>query len=94
MDLVAVDENTSLTVYPNPSEGASTIKFYSKLDQSGELRVVHLSGKEVYNTTLDIREGENYIELDGSSYPLGLYTVFLDFEKTGRKSTKLLIIDY
>ncbi len=91
-DVVALDDNTSLKVYPNPTTGPTTIQFYSNQDQKASLRIVHISGKEMYSSDLGIRAGENYIEIDCSLYPVGLYTAFIDFEKTGRKNTKLVVV--
>ena len=91
-DVVEVIEDTNLTAYPNPTLGPTTVRFYSKKDQKGQLSIIHLSGKMVYSSNLEIREGENYVELDVSSYPIGVYGIYLDFEKTGRKHTKLVIV--
>jgi len=91
-DIIVAQEDSNISVYPNPALGPTTVRFYSKKEQKGQLSLIHISGKVVYKSNLEIRQGENYIELDVSAYPIGLYGVYLDFEKTGRKHTKLVVV--
>ncbi len=81
----SIDELGSLKVYPNPFDNTTTVSF--KLDRAGtlDLKVVDLTGKELYiDTYQDLSIGGHDINLDATNWPSGVLLIYLEME--GAKS--------
>ncbi|MBK9249226.1 MAG: T9SS type A sorting domain-containing protein [Ignavibacteria bacterium] len=86
---VSVDEapNTSkqientLTVSPNPTDGNSTLIYYSTTPQRITLTVTSLLGEVYRSQVLDVESGENLIPLDMSAFGSGVAFVTVAGER-------------
>jgi PKD repeat protein len=77
---VSVDESpvtgklneNQLTVSPNPTDGNSTLHYYSTTPQRITLTVTSLLGEVYRSQVLDVESGENLIPLDMSAFGSGV----------------------
>ncbi len=77
---VSVDESpvtgrmieNQLTVSPNPTDGNSTLHYYSTTPQRITLTVTSLLGEVYHSQVLDVESGENTIPLDMSAFGSGV----------------------
>jgi PKD repeat protein len=77
---VSVDESpvtgrmieNQLTVSPNPTDGNSTLHYYSTTPQRITLTVTSLLGEVYHSQVLDVESGENLIPLDMSAFGSGV----------------------
>ncbi len=75
-----------ITLYPNPSNGTTTITIKAEAGASTKLIVLDALGKKVYTTTLSAEQNV----LDFSFLQAGMYQMVL--ENQGRTATKKLFI--
>lgn len=66
-------EFESVRNLPNPFTGTTTIEIQSRESGAYQLQVTDMLGRLVHNRTVQIAEGLNQIEFDGSRLPDGLY---------------------
>lgn len=71
---LAMNEN-ELKVWPNPASDHVNISFTSISDQSVQLAIYDLSGKEVYSTNSNVIPGENLIKINTSNLSQGQYVL-------------------
>jgi hypothetical protein len=86
---VSVTENTatsSVSVYPNPSNGLLNLNIMSINNGVVLTNVYDVTGKLVYNQTLSVSQGSQVISLDLEFLQNGLYFLTID-ENEGSKST-------
>ena len=86
---VSVTENTatsSVSVYPNPSNGLLNLNIMSINSGVVLTNVYDVTGKLVYNQTLSVSQGSQVIALDLEFLQNGLYFLTID-ENEGSKST-------
>ena len=77
---VSVDENpitgklteNQLTISPNPTDGNSTLHYYSTTPQRITLTVTSLLGEVYRSQVLEVESGENLIPLDMSAFGSGV----------------------
>lgn len=62
---------------PNPFSGQTQIEVQSAISGDFDFRVTSLLGQEVYRQNVNIVQGENVIEFDGSQLPSGIYVYSL-----------------
>jgi type IX secretion system substrate protein len=86
----SLDGKVSITTRPNPSAGLVQIEVFSKLSGKFNFKVVDLPGQPVYNSTVELTEGRNQFDFDGSQLSNGMYILLLESEQ-GSLSQKLLI---
>jgi len=72
------NETFSLGVYPNPTEGISTLDVNSTVAGNATVEVYSITGSLVQTTANIIRVGANRLNLDLSSVPAGIYLVKAD----------------
>jgi hypothetical protein len=93
-DAVATDERLAdqvkMAVQPNPTAGPITVNVHADIFGKFEFQVVDFLGKSVHRETVQINEGQNYIDFDGSFLPNGLYILVLENE-LGRIAQKMTI---
>ena len=72
-------EGSPLSVFPNPSNGTSTLEFYMKKGENLGLSVVDISGKKVLQIFDNqyFAEGKNQTAIETSTLPNGFYTLIL-----------------
>jgi hypothetical protein len=68
--------NTELDVYPNPSNGAFTLKLNAGSRVHGQVEVIDVTGRVVFSQDIDLIGQEN-ISIDLSKCSKGIYTVLL-----------------
>jgi hypothetical protein len=88
--LGGIMEDFDLSVFPNPTAGATTVAFNLPTEQSFALRVFDLSGRLVMERHGEGFEGENAIRLESGSLSQGLY--ILDFQSERLKAQKRLVV--
>ena len=69
-------ENTVL-VYPNPTNGALNVAWNANASEVGTLILSDISGRELLNKTLNIRQGSGSEQVDLSGYSNGIYFLSL-----------------
>lgn len=71
---------TNATVYPNPSNGESTITFASDVAGDVNIEVINLVGQVVYTDIATANAGNNKVELNMTNVENGQYIVRLSNE--------------
>ncbi len=72
--------NSSLSVYPNPSNGLFNIDFVALKHSSIVVNVVDVLGKVVYQQTLEVNQGENNIKVNLDNVSSGTYNLLIKGE--------------
>ena len=85
--VIGIEENTSnaaiTSVYPNPTSGATTVKYTLKNTSDVTVVVTDVTGKlisEVQNNA--VNAGEQTLNFDASSYSNGVYYVTISTEES------------
>lgn len=86
-----LSENLAMSNTPNPFGGYTQINITSGINQEVQFQIHDLVGKQIHNETINIVEGENIIEFDGSTLPEGMYTYGI--QKGTEVLTKKMIIN-
>ena len=76
--IAEANETFSLGVYPNPTDGISTLDVNSMVAGNATIEVYSITGSMVMTSTNVIRIGANRLNLDLSSVPAGIYMVKAD----------------
>ncbi|MEI6124105.1 MAG: LamG-like jellyroll fold domain-containing protein [Bacteroidota bacterium] len=66
-------ENTFIRLFPNPVTASLTISFESASDESVQLLLYDISGKEMFSHLFYIKQGINTETIDLSTYANGMY---------------------
>ena len=79
----SIDELTesSWNIYPNPNEGAFSLKINSTVAETVELRVTNTIGEVVDRRTYETHTGEQYFYISNHSFATGIYFVQLKTER-------------
>ncbi|HNR07608.1 MAG TPA: T9SS type A sorting domain-containing protein [Saprospiraceae bacterium] len=80
-----------LNIHPNPTADRLVYQVNSKLSEAGQLSVMNLYGKTIYQEKIDVQDGLSYGQLDLSFLPPGVYMV--NIHQQGFISSKKLIIE-
>lgn len=59
--------------YPNPFNPLTRIRFELPADSRVDLTVYKVNGEEVFRNSAEFPAGTNYISIDGSKFPSGIY---------------------
>jgi len=86
----AIDANT-VRVYPNPTNDAVAIDFWSDKESSINLKVIDVLGREIKNQSIETKVGQNHYRLDMMDLPSAMYVLSIGegAERIVRKITKL-----
>lgn len=79
----------SLTLYPNPAKEMVKIDFGAALGQMAELRLCDINGRVISNQQIEATA--QYVFLDVSSLPAGLFLLQLNLEDGQRTIRKLVV---
>lgn len=71
---VSPELNSSIVVYPNPNNGVFEIRLNAAHRLQGDMQIVDMTGRVVYNQKLDL-VGLYNTQIDLSSFAKGLYTL-------------------
>lgn len=74
---------SSITVYPNPSDGNFTLNLESKRNSVIELQIVSVSGQVLFMSDENLSVGTNEIEISKPDLSNGLYLIQLSDPETG-----------
>jgi len=79
--LLALDFEMAL--YPNPTTGPFTMKVFSELDQTIDMKIYNLDAKLVLTQVHHLQSGENFIDIDlGEACPRGVYNIMLQSDNS------------
>jgi hypothetical protein len=65
----------TLSAYPNPTSGKTTINFYSENSFNYTIKVIDYLGREVFSNELKAIAGDNTPEIDMSHFAKGMYLI-------------------
>lgn len=68
----------TIEVFPNPSEGEVSINVNAENESTNVLRIVDVTGKEIFTETILIATGWNSIQKDFSSLNAGYYFILIE----------------
>lgn len=83
--------NIQLSIHPNPTPDRLVYQVLSNGNGAGQLSVMNLYGKTIYQEKISLQEGLSYGQLDLSFLPAGVYMV--NISQQGYFSSKKLIIE-
>ena len=66
-------------VMPNPFSSSTLISYSSPQSGVAEINILDKLGREVYSKQTEILVGENKFDIEGSSFPSGIYFYFIRF---------------
>jgi len=79
--------------WPNPAKNSTNIRFQTNGPAEVKIRISTLSGRTIYNRTLQSRGGSaEEISVDTSSWASGGYIALITAEKNGQKESKIVQI--
>ncbi len=86
-----IEENSSITLVPNPSTGTFVVNLDSESSQKAEITVNNQLGSVIYENKFNIEEGSNKLSLNIANAENGIYYVNVKTEKY-LTTKKLLLI--
>ena len=89
--LEMLSQNSSISIYPNPSHGEFTIELEGLKDEVSDLTVFNELGVVVYKQEVKVQSNNTQIELNLSGSKPGLYFLVLQNGKEVKTTQKLLI---
>ncbi len=72
----------NITTYPNPTSDKLMVHFESTENQQYSIKLIDLLGKVHYAINNTSQEGINQLSIDVSSYPKGIYFLFIEEKAT------------
>ena len=82
--------NTSVAIYPNPSNGNVNLDFSLEEDTNTIIDLFDMSGKNVFRKEVEAKKDRNVVSLELMDLPSGVYTVRMNM--AGKVVTKLVKI--
>jgi parallel beta-helix repeat protein len=70
--------------YPNPAKDVFNVNVFSPAPQTGNVSVVDVSGRTVYNNKINLYRGGNTIKVDTSRMNTGTYSLALNVQNVSR----------
>jgi hypothetical protein len=83
-------ENVEASFYPNPTQGYSTVDFYTATEQNAALNIYDTQGKLVFTKVIEAAKGQNKVALDLSTLNRGLYLAILSADGYEGKSVRII----
>jgi hypothetical protein len=90
-DISVSASGSTLTVYPNPSQGRFTVQYSGVVSGEVTLRLVDMAGRALYNSTHAVNSGETSIPVEVSGYTAGLYLLEVVLPNGERQHTKIML---
>lgn len=78
-------------MFPNPATDEVTMLFESGENSNGILSITDISGRKVFEKTMEIAKGTNYLKESTSHFQNGIYLV--QIVSSSESVTKKLIIN-
>ncbi len=84
-----INDNT-VKIYPNPTEGALVIDFWSEQKSTLNLRIIDVLGRELIKQTINTKIGQNHYNLNINDLPTAVYVLTMGdgTQRVVRKITK------
>ena len=82
---------TSLSAYPNPTNGITIVSFYSNQNAKYSFKVVDIIGKEIINENISASEGYNVKEINLENISKGLYLISIQTEGSRMQTLRLVV---
>jgi hypothetical protein len=76
----AIVEKVEFNIFPNPATENITVDFNSAVEKRVSIKLLDITGKEVYSRELNAIIGENQVQVDISGMPRGIYLAYLSGE--------------
>jgi uncharacterized protein YjdB len=90
----AISNNTSninsFDIYPNPTSEVINVNIQSKQNNSVQLQIFDVNGKQVYIQNLSILKGRNLTEININHLQKGIYIIYIE-DKTGIATDKFIV---
>ena len=71
----------SVKVYPNPSSGIVNISLNATNQRNGQLDIYNSLGELILTKELELIQGENYFQVDATSFSSGVYSIRLTIDE-------------
>jgi hypothetical protein len=84
-------ENLSVALYPNPSNGETSVVIGSVNEGNAKISVINTLGQVVYTKEVALESGANNIQVNVKDFASGLYNVVVDTDN-GSSIKKLTVI--
>jgi hypothetical protein len=75
MSVLDVDDNVSLSLFPNPADNATTLRIESNQSSDALISIYNTLGEMVYSSSTYINSGANEVNLNTSGLVNGMYLV-------------------
>ncbi len=82
---------TSLSAYPNPTNGSTMVSFYANQNAKYSFKVVDIIGKEIINENIPAVEGYNVKEINLENISKGLYLISIQTEGSRIQTLRLVV---
>lgn len=82
------NNNVSVGVYPNPSNGETSVKISVTSPTAAKISVVNVLGQTVYSQSANLNSGSNNVQFNVAEFAPGVYNVVID-SKNGSVVKKL-----
>ncbi len=82
------NNNVSVGVYPNPSNGETSVKINVTIPTAAKISVVNVLGQTVYSQSASLNSGSNNVQFNVAEFAPGVYNVVID-SKNGSVVKKL-----
>jgi len=84
------NNNSFVSIYPNPAKGFVSIEVDEEKFESGEIQLLDMTGKIVLNKQIELQQGKNNHSLDLQNIAQGVYSIAII--ASNRKWTGKLVI--
>jgi hypothetical protein len=72
-DIISHDDVYNAVCSPNPSNGSLTLSFKSNVEDTGEIIINSIDGKNIFFKEISIQKGTNETSLNIQTFPPGIY---------------------
>jgi hypothetical protein len=87
-----MNQNMSIDLFPNPSNGETTLKIESNGSASAKITVMNVLGQTVYSQPVNLVAGTNKLLINAAEFAPGVYHVLVD-SKIGSVVKKLNVTE-
>lgn len=77
-ELIELDHESSVLVYPNPASDELFVNLYSDMNGEGNLVLMDLQGKQIARNPIELLKGENEWAIDVAGLSDGIYIIRLE----------------
>lgn len=91
MGVQPIDKLIEAALYPNPSASELNVSFHQQNASEANVKLINIEGKVVYETTKNLKAGNQTLKLDVSNVNAGMYQVLI-LTADGTISKKVAVI--